>query len=160
MACSNHFNIAHSFAALWRRAAIVGCLVVLVSCSAEKRLQRLIKKHPELVKKDTVYVRDTVITESIKTDTFFVFKPYKTTDTFYIEKEKLKVQIIRQRDTIRANAEVKSDTIYVEKKVPIDNVIVKYDYVNPILNKLFYLSLILLLLFLIIKFEFYDKRKN
>jgi hypothetical protein len=66
----------------------------------------------------------------------------------------------KQRDTIRVKAEVRADTIYMEKKVPVDRVIVKYDYINPLLNKLFNLSLILLLLILLIKFEFYDKRKN
>lgn len=159
MVSGHHTNFTHYIAALWRRAAALGCVVVFIaSCSVEKRLQRLIKKHPELIKKDTVYVHDTIVTKEIQSDTVFVSK--HSIDTFYLEKEKLKVQIIKQRDTIRVKAEVRADTIYMEKKVPVDRVIVKYDYINPLLNKLFNLSLILLLLILLIKFEFYDKRKN
>ncbi|GAB4451228.1 MAG: hypothetical protein OHK0036_11420 [Bacteroidia bacterium] len=157
MVTYRHIDFTHYFTPLWRRAAALGCIVFFIaSCSAEKRLQKLIKKHPELIKKDTVYIHDTVVTKEIQADTVFVSK--HSVDTFYLEKEKLKIQVIKQRDTIRVKAEVKSDTIYLEKKVSVDRVIVKYDYINPLLNKLFNLSLLLLLLILLIKFGFHDKR--
>lgn len=49
---------------------IVVLLLLLASCTPQKRFQRLIKKHPELIKTlDTkVIVKDTII----RTDTFFV----------------------------------------------------------------------------------------
>ncbi|MCX7929071.1 MAG: hypothetical protein N2558_05335, partial [Patescibacteria group bacterium] len=133
---------------------IVSRLVFFVACSHQKQLQRLIKKHPELLKKDSIFVHDTIITKEINTDT--IFYPKHFTDTFYLDREKLKIQIIRQRDTIRVHAKVQPDTVFVEKKIPIDRIQVKYDYFNPLLNKLLIFSF-LLLLFLIL---LHDKRKN
>ena len=50
--------------------AFVFLLSLLASCSPQKRLQRLIKKNPELIKElDTkVIIRDTIV----KTDTIFI----------------------------------------------------------------------------------------
>lgn len=124
----------------------------LAACSPQKRLDRLIKKHPELVQKDTVFIKDTIYTQEIKTDT--VFFSFKKVDTFYLEKEKLKIQIIKQYDTLKVTANVRQDTIFVEKKIPVEKLVVKKDF-SPLLNKLIILSL----LFLIIIF-LYDKRKN
>lgn len=156
MVSGHRFNLTHYTAAVWRRAAALGCIVfALISCSPEKKLQRLVKKHPELLKKDTIYIHDTILTKEIKTDTFFVSK--KTTDTFYLDKEKLKIQIIRQRETIRVSAQVKQDTIFIEKKIPVEKIHVKYDYINPLLNKIMLLSLLLLIILILL---LYDKRKN
>ena len=46
-------------------------LLILTSCNAEKKLQRLVKKNPELLKADTITIQDTltVITNKVQTDT-------------------------------------------------------------------------------------------
>jgi hypothetical protein len=55
----------------------ISLIALLFSCSPQKRLNRLVKKHPELVKIDTITVRDTirdtinVTTELVKVDTIF-----------------------------------------------------------------------------------------
>ena len=49
-------------------------VVLLFSCSPQKRLNRLIKKHPFLVELDTIRIIDTVITPTIQHDTTTVFK--------------------------------------------------------------------------------------
>lgn len=124
----------------------------LAACSPQKRLERLIKKHPELVQKDTVLVRDTIYTTDIHTDT--IFFSIKKIDTFYLEKEKLKIQIIKKYDTLKVSADVKRDTVFLEKKIPVEKLVVKKDF-SPLLNKLIILSLLLLIIIFL-----YDKRKN
>lgn len=61
-------------------------LVAITSCSPQKRLNRLIKNHPELAKVDSVYVNDTVITKEVFRDTTLY---YLQPDTVTITKDKL-----------------------------------------------------------------------
>jgi len=152
MADCNYSNPFNSITALWRRATVIGCIIIFIACSPQKKLERLIKKHPELVQKDTIIVRDTVYTKDIHTDT--VFFSFKKTDTFYLEKEKLKIQIIKKYDTLKVSADVKRDTVFLEKKIPVEKLVVKKDF-SPLLNKLIILSLLLLIIIFL-----YDKRKN
>lgn len=129
-------------------------LAFLFSCSPQKRLNRLIKKHPELVKVDTIVVRDTirdtinVTTELVKIDTIFSLKEIH--DTITITKDNLTIRYYH--DTIHDNVYISGecDTIWievpfekiVEYKVPCDNVVVEE-------NIQWWYWLLLLLLFLI-----------
>jgi len=60
---------------------------LLFSCSPQKRLHRLVKKHPELTRVDTIKIQDTIIVPGIKTDT--VFSSSLLNDTVTITKENL-----------------------------------------------------------------------
>lgn len=95
------------------------CTMVLMSCSAQKRYHRLIKKHPELIETDTVTVKDTIIRE-IKVpvpehkDSFII-----SHDTI-IETERLIIE--RRGDffgvTVKPDTLTVRDTIHREVKVP------------------------------------------
>jgi hypothetical protein len=93
--------------------------VLFSSCSAEKRYKCLIKKHPELVETDTVYVTDTIIRElKVPVPEYrdsFIIKH----DTI-IETEKL--IIYRKGDlldiTVKPDTITFRDTIPFEVKVP------------------------------------------
>lgn len=129
-------------------------IALLFSCSPQKRLNRLIKKHPELVKIDTIVVRDTirdtinVTTELVKIDTIFSLN--KIHDTITITKDNLTIRYYH--DTVYDNVYISGecDTIWievpfekiVEYKVPCDNVVVEE-------NIQWWYWLLLLLLFLI-----------
>ena len=52
-------------------------LVSAISCSPQQRLQRLIKKNPELLQLDTIRIIDTVIIESYNYDTLTIPLSYK-----------------------------------------------------------------------------------
>lgn len=70
-------------------------------------------------------------------------------DTFYIEKERLKIKLTRLYDTIKINAECKADTIHSTIKVPYEKIVVK-----PVSSgglELKYILLLLALLLLLIK---------
>ena len=71
-------------------------IALLFSCSPQKRLNRLIKKYPELVKTDTIVVRDTIrdtvniTTNLTRVDTIFSFS--QVFDTITITKDNLTVR--------------------------------------------------------------------
>lgn len=111
-------------------------LLMVSSCSierkirkAEKKIARLVKKYPSLIEKDTASVittvRDTIITDSLRVDTTFDIK----TDTVIIEKDKLIIRYIRTGNSVSLSGEVKSDTIYsikeIEVKVPYETIVVR-----------------------------------
>jgi hypothetical protein len=91
---------------------------LFVSCSAEKRLQNLLDKHPELMQTDTQYTtqHDTVIVPGIKIeykDKFVIDSIYRV-DTANVTTF---VQVTRQGQ-IRIKTVVKEKPIYIKTKVP------------------------------------------
>ena len=49
-------------------------VILLISCSPQKRMNRLINKFPNLVQLDTIKIVDTVIVPTIEHDTTTIFK--------------------------------------------------------------------------------------
>ena len=117
-------------------------IFLLCSCSPQKRIDRIVSKNPELLTKDTITIRDTIITKSVSTDTIFNIN----FDTINIEKEKLKVRLIRINDTIQVFAECKEDTIFYEKVIEVDKI-----QVNEKNNYWIWLILLIIIL-LIVKY--------
>jgi len=99
-----------------KQAIILISLILLCSCSPQKRLEILLKKHPELLAKDTITFKDTIYTRDIKIDTSFITNKR---DTIIIHKDNLTTQVIRNCDSIYVISKYKGDTIYIEKKVPV-----------------------------------------
>lgn len=98
--------------------SLLAALLILISCNSNKRLERLIRKHPELVTTDTTFTADTLIREAVRMDTSFHFN----FDTILIVKENLTTRIIRSMDTIIVMSEVIPDTIIVERMVAVTQV--------------------------------------
>lgn len=109
-------------------------LLVLAACSPEKRLSRLIKKNPELVKTDTIYNSvevinlDTIYIAAHSADTLL---PYKViTDTIRYEDERLKVmwltdtvkQVVQLWATCKADTVFKTDTLTLKVPVQVNSV--------------------------------------
>ena len=100
-------------------------IALLFSCSPQKRLNRLIKKHPELVKTDTIVVRDTIrdtvniTTNLTRVDTIFSFN--QVFDTITITKDNLTVRYYH--DTVHDKVYISGecDTIWVE--VPYERIV-------------------------------------
>jgi hypothetical protein len=112
-----------------RSAALLTILMVLSGCSAEKRLQRLIAKHPELSRVDTITVVDTVY---IPGDTLWRQVLLRQTDTVRIENDRQSVRVVRiptgsPCDTaaiaLDVLAEVKPDTVYHTVTVEVDRIV-------------------------------------
>ena len=84
-------------------------IIALSSCSDSRRLAKICERSPNICVSDTVV-----------TDTFFTIREYKSidtlkvmqpVDTFTIETERTKIQILKQYDTLRILTDTKNDTI-------------------------------------------------
>jgi len=74
------------------------------------------------LQKDTVTVVDTIVTPPVAlTDTVVLHQ----TDTITIQKDRLKVKIMRSFDTIRVDAVCDTDTIISVMEVPVERVVYK-----------------------------------
>ena len=88
-------------------------IIVLVSCSAQKRITRIINKHPELSNTiDSVVIKEY---ETFDTQTFV-----DEIDSLVIENQSVTTKIFRYYDTLRVEQDIKPDTIvkYVTKIQP------------------------------------------
>lgn len=104
--------------------------LIILSCTPQRRFDRLIKKHPWLLTKDTLYVKDTIrdtiriTVPEVHVDT--VVDYIELFDTIYLEKEQLKVKVWMDREK-KVYIQGKCDTVYivkpyekiVERKIPI-----------------------------------------
>lgn len=97
--------------------------VLLASCSCNWHLKQIQKRCPDYMQSDTVYE----VRPAVQYDTAFVFSSDTGTstgsapvvDTFLIEKERVRVQLVRVRDTIFANVELPPDTVATVQTVTV-----------------------------------------
>ena len=102
-------------------------LLIIISCTPQRRFTKLIDKYPHLLTTDTLTIHDTVRVEvpKIVHDTIINehFFTQITRDTLVLQKERLTVKIFH--DSIKKTVYIKGecDTITVEKiverKIPI-----------------------------------------
>ena len=100
----------------------------LLSCSPQKRLNRLVKKNPELIQNDTVIVHDTVIIPTIQIDTTTIFIPHKTVEVINNEKVRLQYRYDTITREIYHEVECKGDTLVREILVPVEKYNITNDY--------------------------------
>lgn len=108
---------------LFRSVTAMLLTTLLISCSPERRLARLIKKHPELVAHDTIYKSDTTIVNGVQHDT--IFRTQITKDTVIIRDKQLTIKYYNDGKTTYLKGVC--DTIRIIKEVPI-----MVNSVNPI----------------------------
>lgn len=131
--------------------------LIIISCSPQRRFDRLIKKNPWLLTKDTLFIKDTIrdtirinIPE-VRVDT--VVEYIDLFDTIYLEKEQLKVKVWMDRYN-KVYIQGKCDTIYiikpyekiVERKIPI-RYYEKTPWYKTLLNNIIGIFLSLLLVY-------------
>ena len=126
-------------------------ILLLVSCSPQKRLNRLISKNPNLIQLDTLIVRDTIVIESYNYDTVTTFKYSDTTIIVNTEKVLARYYYDTLRQEIWHQIECKEDTIFYEKLVPVEKVIYKELSFWEKYETLIYILLALFMLLVIYK---------
>lgn len=95
-------------------------VLFLTSCSAQWHLQKAIQKDPSVLEKDTLVVKNTVVVPPVViTDTVTTSQH----DTITIVKDRLKVKIIKVKDTLIIDAKCDSDTIVQTINVPYDKIV-------------------------------------
>ena len=133
-------------------------LLICSSCSLEKRLdnkqrraerkiEKLTIKYPQLLRRDTVKDTFNIITPLVKHDTSFIDT---TSDTTYIFKDKLRIKYIRVGDTTYIEGECKSDTIVQTIEIPVERIVVKKQSIIDQLVKYFKSSVIWVIILLVI----------
>jgi hypothetical protein len=96
-------------------------LVFLSSCTPQKRLNRLVKKNPELVKIDTVRIIDTIVIESFHFDTIIqIDKDYSKIDSIFFnfkhDIDSLKsIELKQEIKNYIINKPLIKDTLFFEK---------------------------------------------
>ena len=93
----------------------------LVSCTGQRRLNRLLDRHPNLKEKEIVIVKDTISVMSpyVQNDTIFHFSSLRT-DTIVINKEQLSVRTWMVHDSVYLQAECDTIVQNVPIEIPIE----------------------------------------
>lgn len=97
-------------------------ITLIISCTPQRRLERLLRKHPELTSIDSITIHDTirVIVPEVHLDTVVTLQ--QLYDTVYLEQEQLKVKVWMDRYH-KVYIQGKCDTVYIDKivtrKIPI-----------------------------------------
>ena len=100
---------------------ILSTLLILYSCTPQRRFERLITRHPELLTTQYIVVRDTIriTVPEVQVDT--IIDKQTLVDTIYLKKEQLKVKVWMKGEKIYIQG--KCDTVYIDKvitaKVPV-----------------------------------------
>lgn len=127
----------------WLGRLIIALL--LTSCSAQWHLKKAVQKDPLILERDTLVVTDTVVSPPVAiTDTVTL----KQHDTIVIQKDRLKVQLVKVNDTITINAECASDTIVTTIEVPYEKVVYveQPSFMDKIKSLLLYALLVIIAL--------------
>jgi hypothetical protein len=96
-------------------------------CSPQRKMQRLVKKHPELMRVDTVRILDTVRIPSVRVDTMWSVREFHELlhDTIVLTNERLRVEIWRHDSIIKMSGECADTIIIRELQIPVDRVIIE-----------------------------------
>lgn len=115
------------------RGLLIALILILSSCSlehrmekkfrrAERKIEKLTIRYPQLLKKDTINDTIEITIEQVQVDTIF---NSTDGDTVTLFKDRLRVQYVRQGDTVYLSGTCKADTIYQVVSVPCEQVVVR-----------------------------------
>jgi len=124
---------------------------LILGCSPQERLNRLLTKYPTLTEKDTIIVRDTITIEKYIHDTTTVLEFHDTTTVINNERVILKYFHDTLTKEIHHYVECKEDTVYVEKLVPIEKAVFRELSWWEKYREFIYIGLVLLGVYMIIK---------
>lgn len=138
-----------------RSVALIFLCIALIGCGPQKRLrraerkiERLTIKYPQLLQRDTIVDTFQVIIPKVEVDTFF----NANQDTVVINNDKLTIRYIRIGDTVRIMGEYAADTIYQRVEIPVEKIVVRKQSFVEQLGKAGKLGLALLIVIVIALF--------
>jgi hypothetical protein len=126
-------------------------LYFLFSCTPQRRLNRLLTNHPELLEKDTIIVRDTVVVENYNYDTTTIIRLHDTTTVINNERVVLKYYYDTLREIIHHDVECLGDTVYIETLVPIEKAVFRELSWWQKYKEFIYIGLFLILVLIVLK---------
>lgn len=95
--------------------------LLLFSCSPQKRLNKILDRNPEFKQVDTLTILDTIYTDNVRLDT--VFDIDSLHDTIIVERDKLRIKTVFRDNKIYVEGECESDTVFFERKIPVEKII-------------------------------------
>tara|TARA_B110000438_G_C15462215_1_gene499393 strand:- start:122 stop:547 length:426 start_codon:yes stop_codon:yes gene_type:complete len=120
-------------------------------CTPQKRLNRLVDRHPHLVELDTIKIIDTIIMLSY--DTIVLNSVVNNDTTIIVNTERVLARYYYDtlRQEIWHEIECKTDTVYYEKLIPVDKIVYKELSFWEKYNTLIYIALGLFILLVVYK---------
>jgi len=119
---------------------------------AERKIEKLTIRYPELLKKDTINDTIKITIPQVQVDTIF---NSTDGDTVTLFKDRLRVQYVRQGDTVYLSGECQADTIYQTISIPVEQVVVRKETILEQIEKhskrLIWLFVILAILYVAIR---------
>ena len=105
-------------------------VALCVGCSPQRRLARLVERHPEVLRADTITVRDTVAVPGVMADTAVPWDVARDTwavgrDSVFLERGRLEVVVRRVHDTLFIRGKCKADTVFIRRKIPFTKIVVQ-----------------------------------
>jgi len=128
---------------------ILICLIV--GCSPQKRLNRLITKYPHLTEMDTIVLRDTVRIQNYVHDTTTVLEFHDTTTVINNERVILKYFHDSLTKEIHHYVECKGDTVYVEKPYYVEKAVFRELSWWEKYREFIYIGIVLIMVLLLLK---------
>jgi len=125
--------------------------LLLIGCSPQERLNRLMTRFPQLTETDTIYVRDTVVVENYNYDTTTVIRTHDTTTVINNERVILKYFYDTLREVIHHEVECLGDTVYTEKLVTVEKAVFRELSWWDKYKEFVYIGLVLILVLLVLK---------
>ena len=125
--------------------------LILIGCSPQERLNRLMTRFPQLTETDTIYVRDTVVVESYNYDTTTIIRTHDTTTVINNERVVLKYFYDTLREVIYHDVECIGDTVYTEKLVTVEKAVFRELSWWDKYKEFVYIGLVLLLALFLLK---------
>ena len=138
----------------WKNC-LLALLILLSSCSfqskinrkisrAERKIEKLTIKYPQLLQKDTLYDTISIITKEVKMDTSFIDVPG---DTTFVYKDKLKIKYVRINDSVYIEGKCESDTLIQFIEIPFERIVVQESsFITSIKNNILKIALSILIL--------------
>lgn len=90
-------------------------MLAITGCSPQARVNRILKKHPELLVTDTVTFKDTIYIASHSVDTLFS----NTIDTIIVQDSTMKITYIKLNEKVYLKGEIKERLVPVVKTVEV-----------------------------------------
>mgnify|MGYP003113239854 CR=1 FL=1 len=97
----------------------------LICCSPQKRLNRLVRKYPQLTQLDTIRIIDTIVIDNFNYDTIETVNYHDTTIIVNNERVEARYFYDTLRQEIYHEITCKSDTIIQDRFIPVEKVIVQ-----------------------------------
>ena len=100
-------------------------IILLISCTPQKRLNRLVRNHPYLSKIDTIKIVDTIVVPNYEYDTIETVTYHDTTVIVNNEKIEARYYYDTLRKEIWHEITCKNDTIIKDRLIPYEKVTVQ-----------------------------------